>query len=377
MSKIIYFDNAAKSIPYKEVIDIYNKTNEEYFANPSSIHFEGVKALRQVEKSKVEVLSLLKLNNHQVIYVTSATEANNLAIKGFCLRYKNRGRHLITSIYEHPSVLEVFRQLEKEFGFEVTYITPNSSGAITAKAVKEAIRDDTILVSIMAVNNEIGTINPIREIALEIKKYPKIVFHTDASQAVGKFVIDYSNVDLISISGHKMHGLISSSALIIRKNLELLPLFSGGGQEYGYRSGTEDVANALAFKEALKISCRDLKSHFTKVNELKDRLISYLKSRPDLYEINSDINNPYIVNFSTINKKSSVVVEALSNNGIMVSSTSACSSYKQKGSYVVASLGKSDNISFNTVRVSFSYLNTLEEVDIFINALEKIIGEIR
>ena len=375
-NKIIYFDNAAKSIPYDEVINVYNEATRKYFANPSSIHFQGVKTQRIIDKCKDEIKSLLKMNNHQVVFTSSATEANNLAIKGFCLKYKKRGNHIITSEYEHPSVLEVLRQLEKEFGFEVTYLKPNKKGVIEVNDVINNIRHDTILVSIMAVNNEIGTINPISEIAKELKKYPKIVFHVDAAQAIGKIDIAYQDVDMVSISGHKTHGLVSSSALLIRKNLELLPLFSGGEQEYGYRSGTVDVAMALALLEAIKISLKDLKAHYEKVSLLADKLLNYLKNNPDLYEINGD-SNPYIVNFSSRTKKGSVIVEALSRKGIMVSSTSACSSYKQKGSYVVSSLGKDDNISLNTIRVSFSYLNELEEVDEFIDALKEIIGAIR
>lgn len=373
---MIYFDNAAKSFPYKEVVETYNKSLLEYQANPSSIHFEGVKAQRIIDKAKLEILSLLKFNNHNLIFVSSATEANNLAIKGFCLKYRKRGNHIITSSYEHPSVLEVFKQLEESFGFEVTYINPNSKGIIEVESVKKAIRNDTILVSVMAVNNEIGSINPIKEISLMLKEFPKIVFHCDAAQAIGKFNIDYSNCGLVSISGHKTHGLLSSSALVIRKNLELLPLFSGGGQEYGLRSGTVDLPLAVALLDAIKKSIKEIKEHFLKVLLLANRLYEYLSSRPDLFVINSDISNPYIVNFST-SKKSSVVVEALSRKEIYVSSTSACSSYKEKGSYVVKSLGKEDKVFNNTVRVSFSYLNTIEEVETFINVLSTIMEEIR
>ena len=380
MNRIIYLDNASKTIPYPEVVEKYNEISATYFANPSSIHALGSRANRELELGKEELLRLFKLPNHKVIYVSSATEANNLAIKGAALKYKNRGKHIVTTAYEHPSVLEAFRQLEEEFGFEVTCLLPNKDGIITAEAVSKVIRNDTILVSIMAVNNEIGAINPISDIAKELKKYPKVLFHVDAAQEVGKNInpINYNDVDMITISAHKTHGLIGAGALLIKKGIELLPLLSGGGQEYGLRSGTNDLALASAFVTALKISFRDYKKHYEIVKECADILLEYLNNHKDLYELNlpSEIN-PYIINFSTITKKGSVVVEALSNKGIMVSSISACHSSKEKGSHVVKALGKSEKTVNNTIRVSLSYLNNKEDIETFIGTLENIIGAIR
>ena len=360
MNKIIYLDNASKTIPYPEVVEKYNEVSATYFANPSSIHALGARANRELELGKEEILKLFKLPNHKVIYVSNATEANNLAIKGAALKYKNRGKHIITSAYEHPSVLEAFRQLADEFGFDVTCLLPNSDGVITAESVKKVLRDDTILVSIMAVNNEIGSINPIEDIAKLLKGYPKVLFHVDAAQEVGKNInpINYKDVDMVTISAHKTHGLIGVGALLIKKNIELLPLLSGGGQEYGLRSGTNDLALASAFVTALKISFRDYKKHYEIVKECADILLEYLNKHKGLFELNTpSVINPYIINFSTLTKKGSVVVEALSNNGIMVSSISACHSSKEKGSHVVKGLGKSEKIAGNTIRVSLSYLN--------------------
>lgn len=380
VKEVIYLDNASTTIPYPEVVKLHQEITTSYFANPSSIHALGNRANRLLDLTREEILSLLKLNNHQVLFTSGATESNNLAIKGFALKYQNRGKHLITSAYEHPSVLEAFKQLEDNFAFEVTYISPNQNGVIEPEEIAKAIRKDTILVSLMAVNNEIGAINPIEEIAELLAKYPKLVFHVDACQAVGKLEkeINYKNVDMITLSSHKIQGLIGTGVLLKKKNLELLPLSSGGGQEYNLRSGTNDLAGAVAFKEALKISLKEEKKHYECVKELANELIDYLSSKPDLYELNlPSPMNPYIINFSTKTKKSSVVVEALSNSNIMVSSTSACHSSKKKGSYVVKSLGKDDNISNNTVRVSFSYLNKKEDVKCLIDNLNRIIGEIR
>lgn len=377
LSKTIYFDSASRSLPYKEVEDVFTRVSHEFFANPSSIHFEGVKANRQLEKAKESIIKDLKLSNRTVVFTSSATESNNLAIKGYALKYRNRGNHLVCSIYEHASVKEVMEQLKNDFGFKVSYVYPDKNGIISTEEVVKAITSETILVSIMSVNNEVGSINPINEIGKELKKFPKLKFHVDASQSIGKVTMDYSEVDMLTISSHKIHGLATGGCLVIRKNLELLPLFSGGGQENGLRSGTVDTASAVAFSTALSISTKEMQNHINIVKNLANRLYSYLESKPNDYHINSYRGNPYIVNFSTLHKKSSVVVEALSSMGIMVSSTSACSSYNQKGSYVVKSMFNDDNIANNTIRVSFSYLNTIEEVETLICALDKIIGEIR
>ena len=378
MNKIIYLDNAATTATDPIVLETYNKAHQDYFANPSSINRLGQIASRELDKTKEAVLRLFNLNNHQVIYLSGATEANNLAIKGACLRYQNRGKHIITSSYEHPSVLEAFKQLEEKFGFNVTYLNPDKDGHITVDAVKSAIKDDTVFVSVMAVNNEIGSINPIEAIAILLEKYPKIIFHVDAAQAIGKGNINYSKVDLLTISAHKIHGLVGFGALIKKKNIDLLPLNSGGGQEYGLRSGTSDLPGAIAFSKALELTMSNQKSRHEHVLALANMIYEYLDKHNDLYEINSNRNDsPYIINFSTLTKKGSVVVEALSNYGVMVSSTSACHSSKEKGSYVVKSIGKSDAISRNTVRVSLDYTNTKEETLDFLSYLDKIIGEIR
>ena len=380
MPNIIYLDNASTTKLDPVVKEAFSCAIEKYYANPSSIHKLGQEANYLLNKTKDEILALLRCSDHQVIFTSGATESNNLAIKGVCLRYKNRGNHIITSIYEHPSVLEAFRQLEKEFGFEVTYLYPNSDGIISVQDVKKALKKETIFVSIMAVNNEIGSLNPIEEIANLLKTYPKVIFHSDAAQLIGKTNknINFNKIDLLTISAHKMHGLVSSGVLIKRKKIELLPLASGGGQEYNFRSGTNDLASALAFKKTLELALSTSKERYLHVENLANRLISYLKSNPDLYELNLPKEiNPYIINFSSIKKKGSVVVEALSNAGIMVSSISACHSSKEKGSYVVASLGKNEVVSNNTVRVSLDYLNTNEDIDTLVSTLDRIIKDIR
>lgn len=374
-NKIIYLDNAATTLVNPEVLDSYNKTKTQYFANPSSIHISGQESSRLLSKAREQILSLLNVNDDELIFTSGATEANNLAIKGYALRYQNRGKHLITTAIEHPSVLEAFKQLEDNFGFEVTYLPINKNGVIEINDLKNAIRKDTILVSIMAVNNEIGSINNINEISNLLKDYPLIAFHSDVTQGIGKINLPYEKMDMFSFSGHKIHGLNSSGALIKRKKIELLPLLSGGGQENNFRSGTNDVALAVSLAKAMRLSISSLDQNFTKIKQFSEVLLTYLKENPSLYEINS-FDNPYIVNFSSLTKKASVVVESLSTKGIMVSSVSACHAKKEPISYVIKALGKSDILAHNTIRVSFSSDNTFEDVNALIFNLKNINKEL-
>ena len=376
-NKVIYLDNAATSKVDPEVLTSYEQITLKYFANPSSIHYLGQESSRLLEKSREQILSLLKLNHHEVIFTSGATEANNLAIKGYCFANKGRGNHVITGATEHPSVLNTVDQL-KEFGFDVTVLPVNERGVIEVKSLESAIKEDTILVSLMAVNNEVGSINPIKEVGELLKKYPKIAFHVDMVQAVGKVNIDLTNVDMFSIAGHKIHGLLGSGALIKDKKIILSPINTGGGQENGIRSGTNTVALSASLAKALRLVLSKQNENYEKVSFLRDCLFSYLKDNPDLYHLNSlDLDNPYIVNFSLINHKASVVVEALSNKGIMVSSLSACHSKNEDYSYVVYAMNKDMKLAHNTIRVSFSYDNTVDDVNALIRGLKQIMKEIK
>ena len=377
MDNIIYLDNAATSKVYPEVLESYNKITLKYFANPSSIHKLGQESNRLLEKSREQILSLFNLTHHEVIFTSGATEANNLAIKGYALANKSRGNHLITTAVEHPSVLNTFKALEK-YGYEVTILPVNKNGVIEVNSLKEAIKDNTILVSIMSVNNETGAINPIKEVGELLKNYPKIAFHVDMTQAIGKIDTPLENIDMFSFSGHKIHALLGSGALIKEKKIILEPIANGGGQENNNRSGTNTLALSATLAKALRLSLKAQKENFNKVSNLRDYLVSYLKDNPDLYVINSlDKDNPYIVNFSLLNHKASVVVEALSNKGIMVSSLSACHSKNEDYSYVVLAMNNDMKLAHNTIRVSFSYENTVDDVNALIRGLKQIMKEIK
>ena len=377
MDNVIYLDNAATSKVHPEVLDSYNQITLKYFANPSSIHFLGQESHRLLEKSREQILNLFKLTHHEVIFTSGATEANNLAIKGYAFANKGRGNHIITSATEHPSVLNTVKQLEN-YGFEVTILPVNKQGVVEVNSLKEAIKDNTILVSIMSVNNETGAINPIKEIGELLKNYPKIAFHVDMTQAIGKVDIPLENIDMFSFAGHKIHGLLGSGALIKEKKIILEPQNSGGGQENNLRSGTNTVALSASLAKALRLAIKGQQENYQKVSNLRDYLLSYLKDNPDKYIINSfSLDNPYILNFSLINHKASVVVEALSNKGIMVSSLSACHSKYEDYSYVVYAMNQDMKLAHNTIRVSFSYENSVDDVNSLIRGLKQIMKEIK
>jgi len=373
-NKIVYLDNAATTQVSDEVVALFVETEKTNFANPNSIHALGIKNAKNVQIAKENILKSFRLNKHKVVLTSSATEANNLAIKGYCLKYSNRGKHIITTNIEHPSVLECFNQLRDHFGFNVTILEVDSKGCVSASQVKEAMGKDTILISVMALNNEIGSVNPISEIADVVHTFPKANLHVDTTQAIGKIDLDYSKIDMFVVSSHKIHGLKGSGALIYKSSLSFLPLLSGGGQEDGFRSSTVSVANASTIALAIKNAFKEDRNV---IAELRNKLVEGLNAI-DGVELNSDENcSSYIVNFSLSKKKASVVVEDLSNKGIFVSSVSACNSKKEPYSYVVKALGKSDVLAHNTIRVSFSKDNTLEDVEIFLKELKNTLEVIR
>ena len=376
-NEIIYLDNASTSKVNPEVLESYNQITLKYFANASSIHKLGQESNRLLEKSREQILKLFSLSHHEVIFTSGATEANNLAIKGYAFANKGRGNHIITSATEHPSVLNTVKQLEN-YGFEITILPVNKNGVVEVNSLKEAIKDNTILVSIMSVNNETGAINPIKKIAELLKSYPKIAFHVDMTQAIGKVDIPLENIDMFSFAGHKIHGLLGSGALIKEKKIILEAQNSGGGQENNLRSGTNTVALSASLAKALRLALNKQKENYQKVSNLRDYLINYLKDNPDLYSLNSfSLDNPYIVNFSTLNHKASVIVEALSNKGIMVSSLSACHSKNEDYSYVVYAMNQDMKLAHNTIRVSFSNENNVDDVNALIRALKNITKEIK
>ena len=376
--KLIYFDNAATTSVNSEVLNSFNELCVKYYGNAASNHKYGQDSSRLLNMAREQILKLFNLDNtYQVIFTSGATESNNIAIKGVALAYQNRGKHLITSSVEHPSVLNAFKQLEEEFGFSLTILPVNERGCVNLDYLKKAMQNDTILVSIMHVNNEVGSVNDIEKMSEIIHQYPKCFFHSDTTQGITKLPLNYKTLDMFIASSHKLHGLKGSGMLIIKKNIRPLPLFSGGGQEDNIRSGTNDVPRDVVLAKTLRLELEKANNNYQHIKEIN----SYLKNelnKIDEVTINSpDSASPYILNFSLMKHKASVVVEALSLQDIMVSTISACSSKKNEKSHVLTAMSKDMTIASNSIRLSFDEENTMEEAKQFITKFKQILNELR
>lgn len=379
---MIYLDNAATTLITKEALDTYYNESLINFGNSSSNHQLGRNSAKELEKARTHILKQLKLDKtHNLIFTSGATEANNLALKGGAFNYKNRGNKIITSNVEHPSVSNTLKQLHNEFGFNVQEVEVNRDGYIDPLNLSKCLDKDTIIVSIMTVNNELGSINNLKEIKEVMKAYPKAYLHTDATQAVGKVKAKYEYADMISFSAHKFGGPKGIGCLVYRKNISFLPVNSGGSHEFGIRAGTVDVPSIKATDVALTSSINSISEHLNKYKEFNHMIEAYLEDNPEQFELNSSKCFPKrqyvgIINFSFKKKKASVVVEALSRRGIYVSSVSACSSKGEPISSVLLAIGKDEGLARNSLRVSFGENTTIDDVQQFINALDEVIKEV-
>ena len=375
---MIYLDNAASSKPTRLALDSYAKLAELSFANASSPHKAGREANRYLEEARKRILKALRLEKtHSILFTSGATEGNNLALKGVAFQYASRGKKIVSCLAEHSSVKNALKELQDQFGFEVVYLPVNSEGKVDPEELQKAMDNQTILVSLMAVNNEIGSINDVKALASIVHQYPKAYFHVDATQAIGKEDFEYSCADLLTFSGHKFGGLKGNGALCYKKTIKFLPLASGGDQEYGYRSGTVDMPGAYAMSLALEEALKELPAHKAKAKELMGALEKGLKENP-LLAINSPKDHtPFLVNFSLLKHKASVILEALSEKEIYVSSHSACDEKKVAPSETLLCMGYEEGRADNAIRVSFSPSNTMEEVETFLQTLSQILTEVK
>jgi cysteine desulfurase len=374
----IYLDYAATTPVRKEILEAYKKLLDLSYANSDSIHELGSEAGKYLSAARKQISTLLGVKEKEIIFTSGSTESNNVVIKGVAMAYKGRGNHIITTSIEHPSLLDSCKWLEENLGFEVTYLPVNKEGKIELEELKKAIRKDTILVSIMAVNNELGSINDIYGLSKYVKENTNALFHTDATQAMGKETIDYTFVDLFNFSGHKIYSLKGSGVLVKKEKARIVPLISGGQQEGGLRGGTSNYHNHVMSSKALRIAFENHKVEYNHVREIRNYLLNLLNENFEDLVINSPSDaTPYILNFAFKNKRGEVIVNALSNKGIYVSSKSACSSYSKEYSKSVYAVSNDEFISKNSLRVSFSYLTSKEEIDIFVKELKKIHDELK
>lgn len=376
---MIYFDNSATTKPYKEVLDSFVTVSSEYYGNPSSLHSMGSQAEKLLSQAREQVSQLLTVKPSEIYFTSGGTEGNNLAIKGSALLHRNKGRHLITSSIEHPSVIAAMEQLEQE-GFEITYLPVDSFGRINIIELERAIRKDTILISIMQVNNEVGTVQPIKEIGDLLKKHPTILFHVDAVQSIGKIPLSLndSRVDLCSISGHKFHGLKGTGALFIREGVRLAPLFSGGNQERKIRSGTENVAGAVAMAKALRMTLMKGEAGMERMKNIQTVLRKGLTEIEGVHIHTPDEHTaPHILNFSLRGIKAEVFIHSLEQKGIFVSTTSACSSKKKTPSKTLLEMGVPETLADSAIRVSLSFENNIEEAMSALAAFRESANQLR
>ena len=371
---MVYLDYSATTPVEKQVLDSYNKVCLEYPGNANSLHKLGRESFHLAEAATKQIAELLNVNSSEVIFTSGATESNNLAIIGTVLKYKNRGNHILTTKLEHSSVLETVSYLEKN-GFVVEYLNVLENGKVDIEDLKNKIREDTILVSICHVSSEIGIKQDIDEIGNYLKKYPKIIFHVDGTQAIGKINVNLDNIDLYSFSGHKIYGLMGIGCLIKKKNIELVPIIHGGKSTTIYRSGTPTVSLDVSLAKALKLALLN----FDKKYKYVDKLNNYLKDNLEtmnLVHINSnEICIPHILNISVKGIKPETLMHALAEDNIYISTKTACS-FDDSMSLSVYELTKDKSLASTSLRISLSYLTTYEEIDYFINKLKEKIEEL-
>ena len=364
----IYLDNASTTKTYTEVLESFTKASIDYFANPASTHKLGLLSDELLTKARKQIAKYFQVKDNEVIFTSGATEGNNLAIKGVMYQNSSWGKKAITTKGEHPSVLKVFEELEQE-GFSVTYLDYDKEGKLDLEQLKNSLDDKTSLVSIMAINNETGYIFPIEECYKITKRYSKAVFHTDATQAVGKEPIFFP-YDLLSFSGHKIGGIKGSGALIKKSGVTLKSQILGGGQEFNLRSGTSSLPLDVSLATAIRLSFNSLESRRNNVLKIRDYLYSSLSEIEEVEIISPKNSSPFIFSFALKEHKGSVVMEALSNRGIYVSTRSACSSREKGYSYVIKNAGYEDIIASNAIRFSFTGNEDLEDIKIFVNELK-------
>ena len=374
--EIKYFDNAATTKVKEEVLNEMLPYYSIQYGNPSSLYTIGRYTKRAIEKARKQVANLINCNSNEIYFTGSGTESDNTALKGIAYANKVKGNHIITSKIEHSAILNACKTLEKQ-GFKVSYINVDKDGIINIQELVNSITKDTILISVMFANNEIGTIEPIEKISAIAKKY-NIIFHTDAVQAVGNVPIDVKSlgIDLLSLSGHKINGPKGVGALYVKTGINFDRIMDGGGQEKKKRSGTENVAGIVGLGKAAEISQKNMQKHINKLLDLREYFIKQIEEKIPEAKLNGSRKGrlPGNTNFSFKNIDGQTLLLKLDEKGICVSSGSACSAGNSNPSHVLVAIGASKEWAKGTIRVTFGEENTKEEIDYLV---ENIISNIK
>lgn len=377
----VYLDNSATTRVFPQVVSLMSQVMSEDYGNPSSMHQKGVDAERYIKQAKEILAKNLKVQEKELYFTSGGTESDNMALIGCALANQRAGKHLITSSIEHPAVLNSMKYLE-EIGFEVTYLPVDADGRVQISELEKALREDTILVSIMHVNNEIGSVQPIAEIGalLKSQKHP-ILFHVDAVQSFGKYQIypKRMGIDLLSVSSHKIHGPKGVGLLYVNEKVKIKPIVFGGGQQKGLRSGTENVPGIAGLGEAVKIIYTDFDKKIENLYELRDWFCSEVK------DIEGTVVNglpgresaPHVISVSFAGVRSEVLLHALEDKGVYVSSGSACASNHPSVSATLKGIGVAKEFLDSTIRFSLSVHTTKEELEYTIQALKELLPVLR
>ncbi len=372
---MVYLDYSATTLVDDDVLNTFTKVSKEFPGNANSLHNLGLKSRDLMKSSVKQIADLLNVFEDEIILTSGASEANNLALKGIAFKYKNRGKHIISTKLEHSSVLNTLNYLET-LGYKIDYLEILPDGKIDINDLKKKIRDDTILVSISQVNSEIGIIQDIDLIGKILKEYKKVIFHVDGTQAVGKIKVNLDSVDLYSFSGHKIYGLDGVGCLVKKRGIELTPLIHGGKSQTIYRSGTPCVALYASLAKALRLVLTNFNEKYNHVEELNKYLKDKLQEIDGVI-INSNNNCVYhIVNLSVLGIKPETMLHALASKDIYISTKTACSDDASL-SLSVLEFTKNKDLARNSIRISLSYLTTKEEIDYFLTVFKEKINELR
>lgn len=367
-----YFDYASTTPLHEEIYQTYIKILSTHYANADSMHDLGRESHRLMEKSRAQIAQLLSVCDDEIMFTSCASEANSYAIKGFALQNQTRGKHIITTRVEHSSVLHSCEQLQAHFGFEITYLSVNEEGVVDIEELRNALRKDTILVSIMYVNNETGAINPIKDLADVVHTQTRAMFHVDCVQALGKLDIPLACMDMATFSAHKIYGLKGSAVLFKRKNIVLLPLINGGQQEYGMRGGTSNAPANIVFAKTLRLAMERQSKANAHVKKLHEIVCAGLMQLEDVVINSPKQAVPHIINASFLKIGSEIMLNALNAYGFCVSAQSTCSSKSAARSYVLLEMGLNEQRATHAIRISLSHLTSEEDVQALLQALKEI-----
>ena len=372
---MIYLDYAANTPVDKKVLDYFYDISLKYYGNPNSVHKIGVEAKKIIDDSTNNIAKNLGVLPEEIIYTSGATESNNMVIKGVCERYKNKGKHIIVSSLEHNSIIASATYMQDK-GFDIDLVPINEKGLIDINELKKLIRDDTILVSIVAVDSEIGLVQPIEEIAKLLKEYPNVIFHTDATQAIGKVSIDFSNIDLISFTPHKFYGIPGIGVLVKKKNINLVPIINGGKSTTIYRSGTPTTALIASADLALDIALKNQEKRYKHVLELNKKILKHLESYKFIHINSTSESVPFTINLSIKGVNSKEFAKLLEEREVYVSTKTTCCPDNTPSKLVYA-LTKDKNLASTSLRISISHLTTKNEIEEFLNIFDDCVRELK